>query len=192
MDRSIDMLVALLGILRSGHAYLPIDPLFPTERIAYMLEHSKAPVIIQDNSTHDKISLPPGITPLNIQNISYSGQPNTTDFQSKINASQANSLAYVIYTSGSTGKPKGVKILHSSLMNFIQGTQAQLNFSVSHTLAAVTTLSFDISILELFLPLCTGGKVKIIQSETSSNGEKLAAALTNDNKITHMQAPCFP
>ena len=184
IDRSTDMLVGLLGILKSGSAYLPLDPDFPPDRLRYMLEDSGAPVLV---CTRDKSELadrlPVTRVCLDDAGNGIEAQPVTapdTDIESK-------QLAYVIYTSGSTGKPKGVTIEHQAAVNFLHSMAQTPGVDSTDRLLAVTTLSFDISILELFTPLSVGGTVVVATAEVLTDGFALARLL-DDARITIMQA----
>ncbi|RKZ67567.1 MAG: non-ribosomal peptide synthetase, partial [Gammaproteobacteria bacterium] len=189
MERSLDMLVALLGIMKAGYGYLPVDPTFPSERITYMLEHSQVNAIVSDNKLIDSVtrggvSLP---STLNFLDISDILKQQSVAQQAVENHAQESDLAYVIYTSGSTGQPKGVMIPHRAVYNLLKSVAKRPGFSSDDTLAAVTTLSFDISVLELFLPLSQGGCVEIVSKAVATDGEQLAGLLERET-ITVMQA----
>ncbi|MDP6151442.1 MAG: amino acid adenylation domain-containing protein [Gammaproteobacteria bacterium] len=184
IDRSADMLVALLGILKSGSAYLPLDPNFPPDRLRYMLEDSGAPLLV---CTRDKSELADGLPVTRVclddADNGIGAQPATApgvDIQSK-------QLAYVIYTSGSTGKPKGVTIEHQNAVNFLHSMARTPGICSEDRLLAVTTLSFDISILEIFTPLSVGGTVVVATADALADGFALARLLS-DARITVMQA----
>jgi amino acid adenylation domain-containing protein len=189
MDRTLEMLVALLGIMKAGHAYLPIDPSFPVERINYMLEHSRVGILVGDRSTYDRV-FQNDLSQLS--KLSFIDLPDTLQHQSEQpvvaeNHARESDLAYVIYTSGSTGLPKGVMIPHRAVYNLLTSMARRPGFSDKDVLAAVTTLSFDISVLELFLPLCTGGCVVIVSKTVAADGEQLANLLARE-PVTVMQA----
>jgi amino acid adenylation domain-containing protein len=156
VDRSPEMVVALLGVLKAGGTYVPLDPGFPRDRLAYMLADSGARVLLTQSwlvsglPQHDaqvlcldEAELPPGDG-----NVPCRVGPDH--------------LAYVIYTSGSTGRPKGVMVPQGAVVNLLQSMQRDLNFGRRDVLVAVTTLSFDIAALEIFLPLITGGRLAIL------------------------------
>ncbi len=184
LDRGIAMVVGLLGILKSGAAYLPMDPLFPYERLQYMLDDGEAGILLTEERL--KSDFP-----------EFSGKVIAidTDWEQILNTDSdfsgitidSNALAYTIYTSGSTGKPKGVQIEHRSVVNFLLSMQREPGLSSSDTLLAVTTLSFDISILEIFLPLITGAKLLLVTKEQSMNGTFLLKTI-KDEQVTVMQA----
>jgi non-ribosomal peptide synthetase component F len=166
VERSVEMVVGLLGILKAGGAYVPIDPGYPADRQEYMLTDSHAPVVVTEDRLRAGLPLGgaavvcidrdwPAISRMPIETLS-------------VNASPAH-LAYVIYTSGSTGQPKGVQITHRSLVNFLIAMRESPGQSSEDVLVAVTTLSFDIAGLELYLPLICGARVVIASAEDASS-----------------------
>ncbi len=174
LERSLDMLVAVLGVLKSGAAYVPMDPIYPPQRIQFMIEDSQMPVIITQQSLVD--TLPDHMAHcilIDETNAPLAQQPTHNPEQ----VGTADSLAYVIFTSGSTGRPKGVQIPHRALVNFLLSMQAQPGIQPGDVLASVTTLSFDIAGLELYLPLISGACVVILSADTSTDGISLAQAL---------------
>jgi amino acid adenylation domain-containing protein/thioester reductase-like protein len=181
VNRSIEMLVGLLGVLKAGGAYLPLDPSFPSERLAFMLEDSGASVVLTLSA------LLPELPKTNAKVICLDALGEEKGRRARKPKASADDLAYVIYTSGSTGKPKGVQIHHRAVVNFLCSMQKDLGIHASDSLLAVTTLSFDIVVLELLLPLTVGAKVVIANSETVADGALLTQAL-EDSQITFMQA----
>src|SRR6266542_2738734 len=184
MDRSLDMLAALLGILKAGGAYVPLDPAYPAERLAFMVDDAQAPVLVTDTRCRDVIRAPAATTVCIGEHWpDYVGgdagwSPAPTD---------GNSLAYVIYTSGSTGKPKGVQIPHRALTNFLESMRQEPGLCPDDVLLAVTTLSFDIAGLELWLPLITGGRVELLSRQDAADGRRLLDALAR-SRATVLQA----
>ena len=180
IDRSSDMLVALLGVLKTGACYIPLDPKFPAHRLQQMLDDS-APRFILTRNRLDA-NLPRGCwQPLDLDTLIESNREFTGSAQ------DSSSLAYIIYTSGSTGSPKGVEISHRALLNLLWSMKTRPGLSSDDVLLAVTTLSFDIAALELFLPLVCGGQVVIASGEEASDGRRLAA-LVEEFAVTTMQA----
>ncbi|APO47192.1 hypothetical protein BS614_26170 [Paenibacillus xylanexedens] len=169
IERSIDMLVALLGILKSGAAYLPIDPEFPTERREYMLRHSQVEILVTD-STHLDLSI--GAQSIICIDVSSIGHEALIT-KPVINSCKADDLAYLIYTSGSTGEPKGVMIEHRAAHNFIQAISQSIEFRVGQSILALTTISFDISFLELIVPLTHGMRVVIGRKQEVVNPKSI-------------------
>ena len=182
--RSTEMVIGLLGILKAGGAYVPIDPAYPVERQAYMLENSQAPVILTQEELRN--SLPAGdarVVCLDTDWTAIAERPNTPPEL----VSDSERLAYVIYTSGSTGNPKGVQIPHCALVNFLTTMRERPGLTAQDVLVAVTTLSFDIAGLELYLPLTTGARVVIAPSATAEDPRALAELL-DSAQATVMQA----
>ncbi len=185
IERSCEMVVSVLGILKAGCCYLPIDPSLPSERIDYMLEDSAAKFMITQESYREKFQ---GFKHDEIVFID-----NDRDIIGKLDEKTPSlnadnqSLAYLMYTSGSTGRPKGVKVPHQSVVNFILSMAKKPGFHSDDRLLAVTTLSFDISVLEVFLPLSTGAETIIAKSDEVSDGQKLSNLLELHD-ITVLQA----
>lgn len=184
VERSLEMVVGLLGILKAGGAYVPLDPAYPQERIAFMLTDSAAPILL--TQTHLRSQLPP--TDAQIICLDEDWPQIATQPQANLSGvTTTEQRAYVLYTSGSTGRPKGVQISHRALTNFMYSMQSRPGFTAADTLLSVTTLSFDIAGLELYLPLISGGKVVLVDQATTRNGVALAAALQASG-ATVMQA----
>ncbi|MEM6404493.1 MAG: amino acid adenylation domain-containing protein, partial [Cyanobacteria bacterium P01_D01_bin.116] len=220
-ERSEKMLVGLLGILKAGGTYIPLDPAFPEERLRFMLEDSGVDFLVMDSKTSpltpllikergtesttpvlDKEKGKESTTPLldkerGDKALLYRGEVINldNDWESIEKQSSDNlpsqttleNLAYIIYTSGSTGKPKGVQILHSALVNCLESMQKKPGITSNDILLSVTTLSFDIAGLELYLPLITGARLIIASRETATDGTLLKESLA-DNQVTIMQA----
>lgn len=184
VERSLEMMAGLLGILKAGAAYVPLDPAFPPARLLDILNDSQSSVLVTQeklrpvfqnmrgrvvalDSDWAKISLESGDTP-------------------KLDSAD-DRLAYVIYTSGSTGKPKGVEVPHRAVVNLLSAMKEQLGIGSDDVLVAVTTLSFDISAFELFLPLIAGAQVIVASRQETVDGMQLLALLQRSN-ATVMQA----
>ncbi len=168
LERSPEMLAALLAIQKAGGAYVPLDPTFPQDRLAFMLSDSAAPVLITQTSLASLYSDYQGKVVLLDEIAERSPKAKRRTSSKKVQPCSED-LAYVLYTSGSTGKPKGVMISHQALVNFLVSMQRQPGLSANDTLLAVTTLSFDIAGLELYLPLITGARVVIADRETAAD-----------------------
>jgi amino acid adenylation domain-containing protein/non-ribosomal peptide synthase protein (TIGR01720 family) len=173
VPRSFEMVVGLLGILKSGGAYVPLDPAFPKERLALMVDNSRLPVIV---TTTDAAPLLPDCAAIRVYLDADWDRIAAAPPARRMTASPEQ-LAYVIYTSGSTGTPKGVQISHGALANFLESMRREPGLGQDDVLMAVTTISFDIAALELFLPLIVGARVVIAPQETAADGFKLVAAL---------------
>ena len=161
MERSVNMLVGLLGILKAGAAYLPIDLRYPADRVAFILEDAGVPLLISQRSL--EATLPKHqATVLFLDDVTESRNENIGS------RATLDNLAYVIYTSGSTGKPKGVEVLHRGVTNVVHSFQELLQFSPDDVLLATTTLSFDIHVLELFTPIQAGARLVIATDEAGA------------------------
>ncbi len=184
MERSLEMVAALLAVLKAGGAYLPLDPDYPQERLAFMLRDSGATAILTQELLRGR--LPETGVPL-IALDTMSPEAAEPAEPPPPGGAVPESLAYVLYTSGSTGRPKGVQISHGAVVNFLSSMAAQLGFSAGDELLAVTTLSFDIAGLELWLPLIAGGRVRIVSREVAADGERLRQILDRGD-VSVMQA----
>ena len=172
VERSADMLVGLLGILKAGGAYLPLDPTFPPERLTFMLQDAQPLVLLTQKRLRGLFqSIPAQLVCIDALPPTLRGRPT------ELTGRRAEDLAYVLYTSGSTGTPKGVQIQHRALVNFLISMQCEPGIAARDTLLALTTLSFDIAGLELYLPLTVGARVVIAPSETTKDGKKLIALM---------------
>ena len=178
--RSADLLVALLGVLRAGAAYVPLDPEFPAQRLAYMVEDAGlVRAVVDDAGARTLAGLLPGL-------IGVAGGEPSADIGALPDVAP-DDLAYVIYTSGSTGRPKGVEIAHRALVNLLAAMHERPGLGVDDILLAVTTLSFDIAALELFGPVTVGGTVVVADRDTARSAPDLAALLERSG-ATVMQA----
>jgi natural product biosynthesis luciferase-like monooxygenase protein/amino acid adenylation domain-containing protein len=161
IERSIELVVAMLGVMKAGGAYLPLDPTYPAERIAFMLQDAAAPVLITQERLESKLSAGDArVLRIDADWSTIAGRPDSAPDSG---VAPAN-LAYVIYTSGSTGTPKGVMIEHRNVANFFAGMDARIGQEQPGTWLAVTSISFDISVLELFWTLARGYTV-VVQPE---------------------------
>jgi amino acid adenylation domain-containing protein len=184
LPRSADMVVAVLAVLTAGGAYVPLDPQYPAERLAFMLADSRAAVLITEEPV--LAGLPHSTPPVLCLDRERASLAAESPLAPGTGVSPGD-LAYVIYTSGSTGKPKGVEITHRAVVNFLASMQRQPGISAEDRLLAVTTLSFDIAGLELYLPLVSGARVILATREASLDGAALASLLRQSG-ATIMQA----
>lgn len=184
VDRSLDMIIGLLGIMKSGAAYVPIDPAFPSERVKAILNDSGVQTIV--TQAHLAFDLRAHVRQVLCIDIEWD-EVAVKGGESPETKTPPNSLAYVIYTSGSTGQPKGVQVEHRALVNLLCSMKNEPGMSETDVLIAVTTLSFDIAGLELFLPLITGAKVIVASREVASDGNALMD-LIERSRATMMQA----
>jgi len=184
LERSIEMVVGLLGILKAGGAYVPLDPAYPQQRLALMVSDAQMPVLLTQKRLLSRLpSHQAQVVCLDTDwyTISQESPDNPTS------STTPENLAYVIYTSGSTGKPKGVQIPHGGVVNFLTSMQRQPGLTQTDVLLAVTSISFDIAALELYLPLITGARVALVSREVASDGKQLIEQLTTAG-ATVMQA----
>ncbi|KAM3097683.1 non-ribosomal peptide synthetase [Phormidesmis sp. 146-12] len=182
LERTSEMLIALLGVLKAGGAYVPLDPTYPQERLALMLQDSQVPLLITQSNLVDLPTSQAQIVYLDREAAiaQQSTDPPTC-------ASSPDSLAYVIYTSGSTGTPKGVEVPHRGVVNFLTAMQQRPGIVQTDILLSVTTLSFDIAVLELLLPLTIGATLRLVSRQVAMNGEALLNAIEQSG-ATIMQA----
>ncbi|RVJ70842.1 amino acid adenylation domain-containing protein [Sinorhizobium medicae] len=173
LDRGPDLIAALLGILRAGAVYLPVDPDYPAERTAYVIGDSGSTLALVDRRGGDALGDIPGLVMINLSDC-VAGKPAAA---LKPVAVGQDDLAYILYTSGSTGRPKGVPIRHVSLANFLQSMAREPGLCAKDRLLALTTISFDIAALELFGPLVVGATVVIGDASLSRDGPRIAATL---------------
>jgi amino acid adenylation domain-containing protein len=186
LERSLDMVVALLGVLKAGGAYVPMDPIYPRDRLALMMQDAGITVLLTQTSLQAAL---PGsqagaiYLDVDFDKISRFRQDNPSRDVTPENC------CYVIYTSGSTGRPKGVQIEHRSVVNFLSSMRRELSFSRDEKLLSVTTLSFDIAGLEIYLPLICGAHLLIASREVSADGGALAAMLERSGATTMQATP---
>jgi amino acid adenylation domain-containing protein len=180
--RSFDLLVGLLGVLKAGGAYVPLDPAYPPSRLALVIEDAGIELVLTESIT--RASLPA----YDARTVELDGGGFATESQENPEPRTApEGLAYAIYTSGSTGRPKGVEIQHRSVVNFLGSMARRPGLSHRDVLVAITTISFDIAVLELFLPLAVGARIELASRETAADGE-LLAALIEASRATVVQA----
>lgn len=182
LPRSLDLLVSLLAVLKTGAAYVPLDPEYPVARLEYMVEDAQLALVLTDAALAD--SLPGKAKLFLVESVTWSDPAATEDPSEPIDP---ESLVYIIYTSGSTGKPKGVQVAQKGLANFLASMRERPGLTADDILLAVTTLSFDIATLELFLPLIAGARVVIASRETAADGHQLLTLLDSCG-ATVMQA----
>lgn len=174
LERSLDMMTSLLAVHKAGGAYVPLDPQYPKERIAFMLQDSAAPVLLT------QFSLLPKLPPHQAAVICVDAPPpvnGSHHLETPPRAARSENLAYVLYTSGSTGNPKGVMVTHRNVVNFFAGMDRSLDHPAGvlpGVWLAVTSISFDISVLELFWTLCRGFKLVLLSDEARRPGPAVA------------------
>jgi non-ribosomal peptide synthetase component F len=183
VERSLEMVVGLLGILKAGGAYLPLDPSYPAERIAFMISDSGTRILLTQRH------LVPCIPDFTGAILELDAEWDDDEIMAPAPAHRTagSDLAYVLYTSGSTGRPKGVQISHGALANLLHAARDLVELTRDDVMLAVTTLSFDIAGLEIWLPLVTGARVVVASRVAAADGEQLTALL-RETRATIMQA----
>ncbi|KAK5659041.1 hypothetical protein OQA88_1128 [Cercophora sp. LCS_1] len=184
LTRSASLVVALLAVLKTGAAYVPIDPTFPTERIRHMTDDAGLRLVVTEHDTHGVLAYWEGDHVVIDEVRAHAPAEGLVDVGNGVGA---DDLAYVIYTSGSTGKPKGVEITHGALCNLLLGMQREPGCAEWDRLLAVTTISFDIAALELFLPLLCGATTILAQTHEAKDPRALLGLIQRHN-VTIMQA----
>jgi amino acid adenylation domain-containing protein len=184
-SRKLDLIVGMLATLRAGAAYLPLDPNFPVDRLNYMVDDAKTKLILTESSLVDLLrATPVPFLCLDKDKSSWSALDPALD-QGPLPA--PTDLAYIIYTSGSTGKPKGVEIQHGAVACFLQSFRAAVDMPEEPRTLAITTISFDISVLEIFGTLAWGGCLTLVEQDKVMDGPALIKALA-DHRINLLQA----
>lgn len=184
VSRSIDLIVVILAVLKLGAAYVPIDPLFPAERINQMVSDAGPKLILLSGSPSKGLASWKDIC-ISVDEARDSSIVDTTNLKADI---QPNDLSYVIYTSGSTGKPKGVEISHGAAANFLSSLRKYEPGCNEHDiLLAITTISFDMSALELLLPLVSGTTMVIADTTAVKNPRELLELMSRHH-VTILQA----
>jgi amino acid adenylation domain-containing protein len=183
LERSHEMLGGVLAVLKAGAAYLPLDPSHPVSRLEMVLADAQASLLLTQEHLAGKLHTSARVVCLDSEKTLWARE----DGANLDTKSTPDSLAYVIYTSGSTGKPKGVAIEHGALNNLLRSMEREPGLAASDTLVSVTTLSFDISALELFLPLMVGARLVIATREQVVDGYLLLSVL-EQSRATVMQA----
>lgn len=184
MERTPEAVICMLGILKAGGAYLPIDPTHPADRIAYIAEDAKVEMILSNSRLMERF--PEWAAKAVCIDKAWTTIAEEDDGPVKVNVDGDN-LAYVMYTSGSTGKPKGVEVPRRAVNNFICSLSQYPGINRHERLLSLTTLSFDISVLEIFLPLYAGASVVIADQQSVLDGNRLAAMM-EQFEVTFMQA----
>jgi nonribosomal peptide synthetase DhbF len=181
VPRSELLPIGLLGVQKSGAAYVPLDPNFPAERLKYMLADSGAKALLTAGPLPQGFDVPADVSVIDVAKHS----PSVTD--SPNHGPGLKDTAYVLYTSGSTGRPKGVAVPHGALVNFLWSMREAPGLQQSDVLAAVTTISFDIAGLELYLPLLVGARIELVPKEVATDGTSLSNLLQSSG-ATLLQA----
>jgi amino acid adenylation domain-containing protein len=182
LERDEDLIPTIFGIIKAGAAYVPIDPLYPAERINAIIEDARLKVVItRKKYLNESLMIRPGIIALD----EVKDEINAWAIKPKDIKLQGCDLAYVIYTSGSTGKPKGVMVAHHSLLNIMQCLKQRYSWGESDIYLFKTSYSFDVSVTEIFGWFMDGGSLSILPQGLEGLPDKLVEAIEND-RITHV------
>ena len=181
-ERSLDLVVGLLGILQAGGAYVPIDPSTPARRASLMLADAGARALVTSRSLQAR--RPPYDGPV-LEIAAAAGEEDPHPSTASTRPVSGRSLAYVIYTSGTTGRPKGVMVEHASVLRLMEAMRRRLGVTAEDTVLGLTTPAFDLSVPDFFLPLTTGARLLLATAEETADPERLAALV---DKATIVQA----
>jgi amino acid adenylation domain-containing protein len=196
LPRSPGLLIALIGIVKAGAAYLPLDPELPSARLHYMLQDSGSSVIITTGPVRDRLQLASNALAIVIddtvvmQDLEVLPGCRVTDID-RVQSLHPRSLLYTIYTSGSTGNPKGVAIEHRSFTIFLKAMLSRVRMQPEERLLAITTISFDIAGLELFLPLLQGASLEMLDDAASRDPVQVVAAAVRSKASVVQATPTF-
>ena len=173
LDRTPELLIGVLAILKCGAGYVPLDPNYPQDRLSFMATDAALKVLLTDSRIAAELSLDAAsVVHLDSDASELTAQPTTALPRDEL-AAGPEDTAYAIYTSGSTGKPKGVLVPHRSVVNLLASVQREPGLTSADTMLAITTLSFDIAVSELILPLTVGARIVLSSRETASDGALL-------------------
>jgi amino acid adenylation domain-containing protein len=186
LQRGVDLLAAQLGVLAAGAAYVPLDPAYPPERLHMMSEDAELALLLSHSSLLSLLSWPRTLL-IDRDAAEVSAQPASPLEADAAQDARAEDPAYLIYTSGSTGRPKGVAVPHGAVSNFLASMACQPGLSPSDRVLAVTTLSFDIAVLELLLPLAVGAQIVLASQDEARDGQSLKR-LIERHRVNVMQA----
>ncbi|KAI1085298.1 hypothetical protein F5B20DRAFT_590055 [Whalleya microplaca] len=184
LDRSVNLVAVLLAVWKTGATYIPIDPAFPAERINQMMDDASPRLLITGGNTLEALTSWRSVC-LSIDKLLQMINPDSDSSNLGVKV-QSNDLAYVMYTSGSTGRPKGVEVSHGSIANLLLSMQKEPGCSEADRLLAITTVSFDMAVLELFLPLLCGAMAVIAERHEIKDTDALIR-LMKRHEITLMQ-----
>ena len=185
LERSLDMVVAVLGVQKARAAYVPIDPRFPAERLQFMLADSGIVALMASEDTAARFDLPADVAVIDL--AAEAAALDVLEASDLATNAAPEDIAYVIYTSGSTGRPNGVAVPHGALANLLGAMRYRPGLHDSDVIAAVTTISFDIAALELYLPLIVGARIELVSHDVATDGVALARLLS-ESGATMLQA----
>lgn len=192
VERSLEMVVGLLGILKTGGAYVPIDPTYPRERLLFLLQDSSAALLITQAAIFDGEA----VAAMNIRSPILFLDRDAAEIDAEpadevATETTSENLAYIIYTSGSTGTPKGVKIRHRSLVNLLEGVHPRLNIGREDVWTVFHSYSFDLSVWEIWSPLFSGGKLVVVPYRMTQDAAEFRQLLERERVTVLNQTPSF-
>jgi amino acid adenylation domain-containing protein len=178
VERGVEMIVAVLGILKAGGAYVPLDPSYPAQRLDYMLNDAAPAVILTQARLKERVACASAVIALDSEWGEIAKEP-TRNLSREVVRARSGNLAYVIYTSGSTGQPKGIAIEHRNAVNLICWARSSLPREVFEQTLHSTSLNFDLSVYECFVPLTTGGSIRVVQNALALLDQSTGVTLIN-------------
>ncbi|MEO6169819.1 MAG: amino acid adenylation domain-containing protein [Lysobacter sp.] len=185
LNRNVDLIASMIGVLKAGGAYVPLDPFYPLDRLQFMVEDARLALVVSQGDHADGLGLPRrSVLLLDTDAAELDAAPSP---HAELELADGEAIAYVIYTSGSTGRPKGVQVPHRAVLNFLESMRHAPGLDSHDRLLAVTTTSFDIAVLEVFLPLSVGAVILFAGRDTAMDGHAMVRALDED-RATVMQA----
>lgn len=187
MEKSLDVMVGMFGIMKAGGTYVPIDPSYPTQRISYIIEDTDMEIIVGNAEVMEVLNFieedGPDIVQIDVEWETISQHPTDTP----IRELGPENLIYIIYTSGSTGKPKGVLIEHRSVTNLITGLSQKFGFSPDDQVLQISSISFDASVEQIYLALSNGASIVLVSKSTLIDKKELGRVM-REHKVSHLHA----
>ncbi|MDN3695564.1 amino acid adenylation domain-containing protein [Chryseobacterium tructae] len=187
LERSENMLIAILAVLKAGAAYVPMDPSYPLDRIEHILKDTRARVVLTEEKTVDRVN-GFSVQHLSLNNPNFSIIINSQASTNPVTEVSASNLAYVIYTSGTTGAPKGVMVEHQSVINVVDKIREAYGFAVGEKITAYTSYVFDVSVSEFFNGLLYGNEVHLLDELTKKDADRISKYLL-ENAISYAYLP---
>ncbi|MER2104919.1 MAG: amino acid adenylation domain-containing protein, partial [Pseudomonas atacamensis] len=184
VERSLDMIVAILAVLKAGGAYVPLDPSYPDDRLSYMIDDSGIHLLLTQGHLLGQLPLPPGLICLDLNQAPEHGIASNPPC-----LTSPDNLAYVIYTSGSTGKPKGALLPHGNVMRLFSATAHWFDFGAQDSWTLFHSYAFDFSVWEIFGALLYGGKLVVVPHDVSRSPEDFYTLLCDENVTVLNQTP---
>jgi len=186
MERSFEMVISMLAVLKAGGAYLPLDPEYPSQRLSYMLEDARVRVLLRQEGLGTLLNVPETVTVVVVDAHAVADSESSPATENAISVFDGDNLAYLIYTSGSTGTPKGVMVSHRAICNRLRWMIHNFGFDASERILHKTSFSFDASIWELFVPLISGARLVMARPGGQQESDYLAEVIVAE-QITTVQ-----